>query len=221
MEYDVLKLSALFKGLTEAEIQAALAALEAKTKNFDKDSVILRAGTVARELGIVLSGGVQIEFDDFWGRKSIVNYLEAGDVFAEAYACAGNAPMLVNAVAAKNSSVLFISAAQIVAAGADSSPYRQKLIKNLLMIMAQRNLQLSRRMLYTSYKTIRERLLAYLCYLALCSGGNTAAVPFNRQQLADYLHVDRSALSNEISKMQKDGLIKVNRNVFTILQPDN
>lgn len=218
MEYDVLKSSVLFKGMTEAEIQIALLELGAKTKNFDKGSIILRAGTVVREIGIVLNGSVQIEFDDFWGRKSIINYLEAGDVFAEAYACTANAPMLVNAVAAKNSSVLFISAAQIVAAGADSSPYRQKLLNSLLMIMAQRNLQLSRRMLYTSYKTIRERLLAYLCYLALCSGGSTVAVPFKRQQLADYLHVDRSALSSEISKMQKNGLIKVKRNVFTILQ---
>ncbi len=214
MDYKILAASPLFADMELAEIETAAAFCKAKRRSFKKGELILRAGNVTTCLGIVLNGRVQIEFDDFWGRKNIIACMEAGDIFGEAYACAGE-PLMVNAVAENTAGVLFIDVNEIL--NNNGQPFMHKLVKNLLVISAQKNLQLSRRMLYTSYKTIRERLLAYLSYLALCSGSNNVRVPFKRQLLADFLHVDRCALSNEISKMQRDGLLKADHNNFIIL----
>ena len=88
------------------------------------------------------------------------------------------------------------------------------------MIASQKNLNLSRRSVHTSAKSIRGRLLSYLSDQALAQGSRSFSIPFNRQQLADYLNVDRSAMSNELSKMQKEGLLQSDRNQFTLISMD-
>lgn len=123
---------------------------------------------------------------------------------------------MVDVVAAEESQVLFLNVERVLQVCPHTCAHHSKLIRNLLLLSAQKNLNLSRKIFHTASKTIRGRLLSYLSYQARRSGSPSFTVPFNRQQLADYLNVERSALSNELSKMQRDGLLLVERNRFTL-----
>ena len=150
--------------------------------------------------------------------KSILDTASAGQVFAETYACVPSEPMMVSVVASEKTEVLFLNIGRILQVCTNNCSHHNKIIHNLLSVSARKNLNLSRRIFHTSAKSIRGRLLSYLSYQAMKNGSREFDIPFSRQQLADYLSVDRSALSNELSKMQKDGLLKVSRNHFTLLE---
>ena len=216
MDLALLAASTLFRGLTPEEIETVLPCLRTKEKTFEKGTLIYAAGDCVSELGVVLSGSVSIESDDLWGNRTILDCVEPGRVFAETYACVPGEPLMVNAAAREKTSVLFLDAAHILKTCTSACEHHQKIIRNLLMISAQKNLNLSRRSLHTAPKSIRGRVLSYLSYQARRQGKAGFDIPFNRQQLADYLNVDRSALSAELGKMQKEGLIKVKKNHFVI-----
>lgn len=211
-----LSQTALFQGISLEEIQKMLNCLGAEKKKFGKTDIIYHAGDKIQSMGMVLSGRVHIENDDLWGNKSMLDNIEPGAVFAETYACVPEEPLMVNVVAAEASEILFLNVRQLIQTCSNVCTYHSQLIQNLLMISAQKNLNLSRRIFHTSSKSIRGRLLSYLSFQARHQGKSEFIIPFNRQQLADYLSVDRSALSNELSKMQKDGLLKVNKNCFSL-----
>ena len=205
----------LFHGLTPAQLRALLPALRAREGSVPKNTVILHAGDTARSMGLVLSGGVRVELDDAWGNKSVLSHIGPGGMFAETYACLSGQPLLVSAVAAQDSRLLFLDARALLD---PADPVRAKVLANLLRISLRKNLELSRRILHTTSKTIRGRLSSYLSEQALLAGADRFTIPFNRQQLADYLGVDRSALSNELSKMRRDGLIRYSRSTFALLR---
>lgn len=215
MDFNFLSKTVLFRGMNEKDIENMLEGLGVRQRHFSKGETILRAGDVVQSLGLVLSGSVNVENNDIWGNKSILDHIGPGQVFAETYACVPGEPMMVNVVASETAEVLFINVSQ----GIQNEPERSyygRLIKNLLTISAQKNLNLSRRIFHTASKSIRGRLLSYLSYQATRQGSFQFTIPFNRQQLADYLSVDRSAMSNELSKMQKEGLLTVKRNYFVL-----
>lgn len=204
----------LFRGMSAEGTAEVLTALGSQRKHYGKGAMILHAGDQASAIALVLSGSVFIENDDCWGNKSILDRVGAGQVFAEAYACAPEEPLLVSVIAAENTEILFLRTAHLL-----QSPARgamEQLLRNLLMISARKNLHLSRRMFHTAPKSIRERLQSYLSDQATRLGTQEFDIAFNRQQLADYLNVDRSALSNELSKMQKEGLLTVHKNHFSL-----
>ncbi len=207
----------LFRGTTPEEIASMLDCLMAEEKSFKKDEVIYRTGDVIHKIGMVITGSVSIENDDIWGNKSILDKIGSGQVFAETYACAPGEPLMVSVVAAENTVVLFLDVTKTLQPCSSACGHHGKLIRNLLTISSQKNLILSRRIFHTSAKSIRGRLLSYLSYQATREGNREFDIPFNRQQLADYLSVDRSALSNELSKMQQEGLITVHKNHFCIM----
>ena len=215
---DALFLSntSLFRGITPEEVTSMLGCLMAEEKCYQKDEVIYRAGDTVPKIGIVITGSVSIEHDDLWGNKSVLDKIGHGQVFAETYACAPGEPLMVSAVAAESTVVLFLNVAKTLQPCSSACGHHGKLIRNLLTISAQKNLTLSRRIFHTSAKSIRGRLLSYLSFQATREGRREFDIPFNRQQLADYLSVDRSALSNELGKMQREGLITVHRNHFCI-----
>lgn len=217
MDYEFLLHTPLFTGLSSAELPLALDGLNAHSQHFARGAVVFRAGEPASSMGLVLAGRIQIENDDLWGNKSVLDSIGPGLVFAETYACLPGEPLMVSAVAAEPSEILFLDIHGIIKPDSPC-PHRGKLLQNLLSITSQKNLNLSRRIFHTSSKTIRGRLLSYLSFQAVRCGGRTFSIPFNRQQLADYLSVDRSALSNELSKMQREGLLQVERNHFTLKQ---
>lgn len=216
MDYFFLVNTALFRGTAETEIRAMLQCLGYTTKQYEKGTVIYQAGEITSAMGLILSGSVIVECCDLWGNNSVLGVMEAGQLFSETYACIPGEPLMVNVTACEKSEIIFLDTARLLTTCPNSCAHHNKLIQNLLKIFAQKNLALSRRVMHTSAKSIRGRLLSYLSEQAKKKGGYCFSIPFNRQQLADYLSVDRSALSNELSKMQRDGLLAYERNTFTL-----
>lgn len=216
MQMDVIQQVALFRGMDEAELAAALSALSAKEKTYEKDETILYAGNVSEHMGLVLEGSVTIESNDVWGNRTILSHIEKGGTFAETYALLEDEPMLVDVIANEKSNILFLRIGSLNLLQQDISPWRVKLIGNLLRISSQKNLHLTGRSFHTAPKSIRGRVMAYLNSVSLQKNKIDFDIPFDRQQLADYLNVERSALSRELSNMQQDGLIIVRRNHFEI-----
>ena len=197
----------LFQGIREHEIEAMLKCLGAHEKEYKKGQTIYQAGQTVKDLGLVLSGGVNIVVYDYWGNSTIFSHIAPGQIFAETYSAMGKEELLVDTY-------------KLMTTCQHACPYHQRAIHNLIRISAQKNLNLSKRMLHTAPKSIRGRLVSYLSEQALQHGTNRFYIPFSRQQLADYLGVDRSALSNELSKMQKDGLLQYHKNEFILTSWD-
>ncbi len=230
----LLRKTMLFKGMTDGEISAALTALEAREKNYQKGSLVLQAGTLTERMALVLEGSVTIENIDIWGNRSILSHVGPGQFFAETYALLENEPLLVDVHANENCRILFLrigslrqlkmqlqssvhSASAAPAGSAAESSWMPKLLLNLLAITAHKNLVLSERSFHTSSKTIRGRLMSYLTSVSLRTGSREFNIPFDRQQLADYLNLERSALSKELGKMQREGILTTRKNHFILL----
>ena len=212
-----LKENIIFNGMTPDEIDQALNELCAMEKAYEKNSLILCAGDIMDSLGLVLSGSVTIESNDMWGTRTILSNVGEGGFFAETYALLENEPLLVDVRANENCRILFFKVGSLKKLKSNMNLWSFKLISNLLMISANKNLHLSGRSFHISPKTIRGRVMAYLNSVSLKKGSNEFDIPFDRQQLADYLNLDRSALSKELGKMKKDGLIEVSKNHFKLL----
>ncbi len=202
----------LFQGFQEEQIQSLLACLEARTQIYPKGAVIMAEGSVTRSLGLVLSGRAIISRVDVWGNSSILGHVDPGVVFGEVYACIPGQPLLVSVTADEQTRVLLLDVERVMTTCARACDFHARLIGNLLQVCALRSLELSRRIGHTSAKTIRGRLLSYFSQCAKEAGGSAFRIPYDRQQLADYLGVDRSALSNELSKMKREGLIDCEKN---------
>jgi len=217
MDFAYLARTPLFRGMSREEGEHILNCLQGERKRFEKGAYILREGDTVRALGLVCSGGVNIERDDFWGNRTILGHAGEGQIFAETYACIPGEPLTVNVVAAAESEILFLDIQKMLTVCANACAFHNKLVRNLLTVTAEKNLRLSSRMAHIAPKSIRGRVMAYLSELSVRQGGQTVTVPFDRQQMADYLGVERSALSGELSKMRKEGLLDVHKNVFRIL----
>lgn len=217
MDYFFLSKTVLFRGATPEEVETMLTCLSAEAKTYQRGELIYHAGDVVTSIGLVLSGSVSIENDDVWGNKSILDHVQSGQVFAETYACVAGEPLMISVVAAETSQILFLDMSRVLHICSNACGFHNKLVRNLLFVASQKNLNLSRRIFHTSSKSIRGRLLSYLSFQATKNASREFDIPFNRQQLADYLSVDRSAMSNELSKMQRDGLLHVKRNHFTLI----
>jgi len=218
MDYRFLTNTMLFRGTSEEEAKGMLKCLGTFERRFEKGEIIYRAGECVSNMGLVLSGSVNISIDDMWGKSTILVHADPGQLFAETYACIPGEPLMVNVTASEKADILFLNAAKLMTTCKNACPYHNRLIQNLLQISAVKNLALSRRSVHTSPKSIRGRLVSYLSEQAKRSGSYQFTIPFNRQQLAEYLGVDRSAMSNELSKMQKDGIVDFDRNRFTLKQ---
>ena len=216
MDLDVISKTALFRGCSLSEVEQMLDCLKYTIRAYQKDETIYSRGSVVTEIGAVLSGHVQIESDDFWGSRSVLNVIGQGGIFAEAYACVPNEPLMVNVVASDSCEILFLNMAKAFGADENICRFHGKLIQNLIVVCAKKNLELSHRIFHTSSKTIRGRLMSYFSRQVSLQGSDKITIPFDRQQLADYLGVDRSALSKELGKMKKDGLLDYRKNQFEI-----
>ena len=206
----------LFHGIREDEIKDLLSCLNAREKTYKKDETILRAGDTVSQIGLVEDGSVNIVVNFYWGNSNIFGHVEKGSIFAENYAAVPGKELICDVVAVEDSRVVFFDMNKLESTCGNSCAFHNRLIHNLLKISAQKNLGLSSRMMHIAPKSLRERLLSYLSEQAMEHGSAHFTIPFDRQQLADYLGVDRSAMSNELSKMQKDGLIAYRKNEFTL-----
>ena len=206
----------LFRGISESEIEELLLCLGAHERSFQKGDTIFRAGSPIDEFGLVLSGSVNIVVNLYWGNSIIFGHMGKGEVFAENYAAVPGKELLCDVVACEDTHVLFLKMHSVMTTCRMGCAYHNRIIQNMLRISAQKNLNMSSRMMHTASKSLRERLLSYLSEQALERGSAHFTIPFNRQQLADYLAVNRSAMSNELSKMQEEGLITFRKNEFIL-----
>ena len=206
-DFEIIQKSILFRDMNEREIHDALGQMSATVKNFQKNEPILLAGSYTNHMYLILSGSVTIESNDLWGNRSILSHLGAGAYFAETYALLEHEPLQVDARANEDSRIMLFSV---------NGLRDPKVLANILLISLQKNLHLSERSFHTSPKTIRGRVMAYLNSVSLRSGQKEFDIPFDRQQLADYLNVERTALSKELGKMQREGLIAVRMNHFRL-----
>lgn len=215
MNYHFISQTPLFRGCSEEDIQKMEKLLHFRVEKYNRNNTIMCEGDIVTDIGLVLSGSVQIVHNDLWGNKSILGIVETGGVFAEAYACISDEPMMIDVIANEDCEILFIHVPELFEACADCKS-KSRLVQNLVTISARKNLQLSRRSLHTSPKTIRGRLLSYFSQEICAQGSNKITIPFDRQQMADYLNLDRSALSKELGKMKKEGLIEFRKKKFEI-----
>ena len=203
--------SPLFRDIAPADLASLLDCLDARERAYEKGAWLLRRGEWTDRLGLVLSGTVHILREDFWGSRSIVGLAGPGEIFAESYALAGE-PLEVSVLAASDARVLFLRV-ETALTGCG------QLTRNLTALLAEKNLTLTRKMRHMARRTTREKLLSYLSAQALRSGGPEFDIPMDRQQLADYLAVDRSAMSAALGKLRDEGVLEFRKNPFHLLAP--
>lgn len=212
MDYNFLKHTELFKDMEEGEIKSAISHYHGYEKTFENKEVIYRTGDVVDEIGLILEGSANAVAYDYWGNESILGSIKGGEVFAVPYVAIPGAKLQNDVVANKNCKVLFLNIKDMLKAGR----YEGTLMHNLFMISIKRTLTLHSRMKHISEKTIRGKLISYLSEQSVARGSATFTIPFNREQLAQYLCADRSALSNELSKMQREGMVEYKLNSFAL-----
>ncbi|MBR5537966.1 MAG: Crp/Fnr family transcriptional regulator [Clostridia bacterium] len=215
--YGILQSCALFSGVEEQELQAMLQCLGARTIRVEKEGYIFREGDPADFVGVVLTGAVRILRTDFYGNQSIVGQLETGDLFGEAFSCAGSAVLPVSAVAVQPSSVLLLDLRRVLTVCSKACVFHSRIVSNLVKELAWKNLQLNQKLDIALRRSTRDKLMAFLLHQAKLQGSARFTIPFDRQALADYLGVERSAMSAELSKLQKEGVLVTKRSWFELL----
>ncbi len=209
--------SLLFRGISQDDLPRMLNCLNARRTRHSRQDLILREGEKISELGFVLFGQAQVTKDDYMGNRTIFADILPGDVFAEAYAFRKELPVPINVISITESEILWLDCGRITGICSKVCNFHTKLVENLLFIMASKNILLNRKIEHISKRTTREKLLAYLSDQAFLQGSRAFSIPFNRQELADYLCVDRSAMSSELSKLQSEGIIRYKLNHFAFL----
>lgn len=213
----VLRQCPLFQEIEEENLLRMLSCLGARVEDFDKKSVVLSEGAPAREIGILLSGSARVARVDYYGNRSILTELKTGDVFGEEYSCAGTAVMPVTVIANEPCEVVLIDCGHILRTCSNHCVFHERLIFNLMQELASKTLQFHQKIEIISKRTTRDKLLTYLMLQAQKAGSSSFDVPFDRQELADYLEVDRSGLSVEIGRLRREGVIANEKNHFSLL----
>ena len=216
--FDLLEKMPLFKGIAPSDIPVVLEKLMAYTRKYRKNEFIKNAGDPADFIGIVLKGHIQVIRDDYFGNRSITGVFGPGDLFAEAFSCAGVPALPVDILSFDDSEIMFISRKSIFSGCDSRCVFHDTLISNLLTINAEKNILLTGRLRYMSCKTTSEKIMAYLSDEARRNNSPEFTIPFDRQGLADFLGVERSAMSTEIGKLVRAGRIETVRSRFKLLK---
>lgn len=212
----VIRSSQLFSGVSEEEVIAMLSCLKAERKDFPKDAFLLRAGDTAESIGLVLSGSVLVIQEDIWGNRNILSKAGPGQTFAAAFACAPGSVLNVSVVAETPVTALFLDVKRILTVCPSACAHHSRIIRNLLGELAEKNLRFGEKLTHMGQRTIRSKLMSYLSAEAQRRGAVEFDIPFSRQQLADFLGVERSGLSLELGKMKQDGLLDFHKSHFVL-----
>ena len=218
--FDILSQCPLFAGISQEELKSMLGCLDGRIIKTPKGSPVFLEGEPATFVGVVLSGKVQILRTDFYGNRSVLTVVSPGGLFGEAFACAGVETLPVSAMALENAGVLLLDCRRVLTSCPNACPFHKKLVQNLLRGIAQKNLILTQKIRCMSQKTTQEKLMEFLLEQAKQHGRAEFVIPYDRQALADYLGVERSAMSAEISKLKKAGRIDCSGSRFRVLIPN-
>ena len=213
---EILKKCPLFEGIEDSDLLKMLTCLGVKTDFYDKKYTVLSEATPAKYIGVVLSGSVQVIQVDYYGNRSILSGLSAGEVFAEAFACAEVGAMPVSVIANEPCEIMMIDSSHILHTCQNNCGFHQRLIYNLMKDLATKTILFHQRIEVTSKRTTRDKLLTYLMMQAKRAGSREFDIPFDRQELADYLEVERSGLSSEIGKLRREGVLDSEKKHFVL-----
>ena len=212
----VIRSSPLFSGISAEEASDMLSCLQAEKKDFPKEAFLLHAGDTAESIGLILSGSILVIQEDIWGNRNILSKAGPGQTFAAAYACAPGSVLNVNVFAETPVTALFLNVKRILNVCPSACTHHSRIIRNLLGDLAEKNLRFSEKLTHMSQRTTRDKLMSYLSAEAQRLGTYEFDIPFSRQQLADYLGVERSGLSLELGKMRSEELLDFHKNHFAL-----
>lgn len=213
----ILQKSPLFFGVEKDDILPMLECLDGTLRICPKGSSVFAEGDRPTHLGVVLEGEVRFTRTDYYGNRSIVAAVKASQVFGETFACAEVQSLPVDIMAAADSILLMIDVRRIISTCCNACTFHNRIIYNLMKQTAAKNLMFHRKLEITSKRTTRDKLMTYLLMTAKEQGSSCFEIPYDRQELADYLEVDRSGLSAEISKLRREGVLTAEKNRFTLL----
>lgn len=214
----ILQKCELFRQVEAQKLMVMLKCLGAQVRMAGKNQIIFQEGDPAKYVGIVLSGEVQIVREDYYGNRSIVAHIEPGQLFAESFSCAETMVLPISVTASEESEIMLIDCRRILTLCTNTCEFHHQLVKNLLRVVAAKNLMLNQKIEFVSQKTTRDKLMAYLLFQAKRQNSSSFTIPYDRQELADYLGVERSAMSAELGKMRKEGILECKKNLFTLLK---
>lgn len=213
----ILKNTQLFSGASDEDIEAMLGCLQAKLCTYEKGEYVMREGERVERLMMLVKGELHIQRDDYWGNRSIISMVGVGEMFGEAYAAPESGPLMNDVLAVEDSAVIFLDIGKLLTVCPNGCKFHAMAVKNLFFAISEKNRKLVRKLGYMSRRTTREKLISYLSEEAKRQNSSSFSIPFNRQQLADFLSVDRSAMSNELCKLRDEGLIEFEKNRFRLL----
>ncbi len=212
----LLKRTKLFSGVGGEDILSMLACLNATVQSRGKGEYVFRQGEMIRSLTLLAAGRLHIQKEDYWGNLSILNEIRPGEMFGEAYIVPNSGALMNDVVAAEDSIIFSFDIDRILSVCPSACPFHTRLVKNLFYTISEKNRSLVQKLGYMSQRTTREKLLSYLSDEAKRQNSSSIKIPFNRQQLADFISVDRSAMSNELCKMRDEGILDFYKNEFTL-----
>jgi len=210
--------NSLFSGLSDEEIEQLYACLAARKRTFKRESFVFHASDEVRSVYLILSGSMHIITEDFWGNRTLVETLPTHTLFGEAYVLAEAKEHLVSVIAAEDSVVLEFNLSCLFERCAKQCRTHNKIIKNTMRILSEKIIRLTEKLEHIVHRSMREKILSYLSKYAEKTQSNAFDIPYTRQQLADYLSVERTALSHELSRLAAAGIIKYKKNHFELLR---
>ena len=213
----ILKKTKLFSGILEEEIGGMLSCLDASLGEYKKGEYVFREGERICHISVLVSGELHIQKDDYWGNRTIISRIAVGEMFGEAYIAPESGALINDVVAIEDSTVIFFDLKKIITVCSATCRFHSMLIQNLFFAISEKNRSLVQKLGHISKRSTREKLISYLSEQAKRQKSGSFTIPFNRQQLADFLSVDRSAMSNELCKMRDEGLLEFEKNRFKLL----
>lgn len=212
----ILKRTQMFAGVTQEEIASMLSCLGARLKSYKKGEYVLRQGEHLSDIVVLVEGNLHIQKDDYWGNRSILGQIAVGEMFGEAYVAPESGALLNDVVAVEDSTVIFFDVKRIITTCPTACRFHAMVVQNMFFAISEKNRRLVQKLGHMSKRTTREKLISYLSEQAKKQNSASFTIPFNRQQLADFLSVDRSAMSNELCKMRDEGLLEFDKNRFKL-----
>ena len=214
----LLKDTGLFSGVSTEEIGKMLGCLQARVETYKKGEYVFHRGEKPGAMCVLLSGELHVQHDDYWGNRSITGRVGVGEIFGEAYAAASEETVMSDVVAVRDSEVIFFDIMRMLSVCSSACRFHTAVVQNLFFSVSEKNRGLEKKIDHLSRRTTREKLISYLSEEAKRNHRSSFEIPFNRQQLADYLSVDRSAMSAELSKMRDEGLLTFEKNRFVLFE---
>lgn len=213
----ILKKTKLFSGVGEDDVTSMLSCLGARLKSYKKGEFVLRQGEHLSDIVVLVEGKLHIQKDDYWGNRSILGLIDVGEMFGEAYVSPESSSLINDVVAVEDSTAIFFDVKRIITTCPSACRFHSMVVQNMFFAISEKNRKLVQKLGHMSKRTTREKLISYLSEEAGRQNSSSFSIPFNRQQLADFLSVDRSAMSNELCKMRDEGLLEFEKNKFRLL----